>query len=104
VNVWSRTGVPQVVSGLTTSAHGWNTLILALVQVIPVIVSVQPEFGQSGAPATGEAGGLVVTLNEALAFLTALSGTAAAAARPALSNVASVWTRDQAGRRPVFIP
>jgi hypothetical protein len=43
---------------------------------MPVIVSVQPEFGQSGAPGTGEVGGLVVTLNEALPFLTAPAGTA----------------------------
>jgi hypothetical protein len=58
------------------SVQGWKTLILALVHVMLVIVSVQPAFGQSGAPEIGEAGGLVVTLNEALPFLTALAGTA----------------------------
>jgi len=75
VNVWSRTGAPQVVAGSTVSLHGCHTLILALVQVILVIVSVQLEFGQSGAPGTGEAGGLVVTLNEALPFFTEPAGT-----------------------------
>ena len=38
------------------------------------MVSVQPEFGQSGAPGTGEVGSLVVTVKDVWPFLIAEAG------------------------------
>jgi hypothetical protein len=51
------------------------TVIVALVKARSVIVSVQFEFGQPGAPAIGLfGGGLVVTVNVTLPFLTSDAG------------------------------
>ncbi len=55
---------------------GCSTLITALVNDTSVIVSVQLEFGQPGAPGIGDTGGLVVTLKETLPFLIADAGMA----------------------------
>ena len=53
----------------TTFGAGCWTMIVADVNCRSVMTSVQLLLGQSGAPATGVAGGLVVRLNEALPFL-----------------------------------
>jgi len=50
------------------------TVIVALVNAMFVMLSVHDEFGQSGAPGMGVAGGDVVTLKLTLPFLTSLAG------------------------------
>jgi hypothetical protein len=49
-----RTKVPPV----PLASAGWKTVIVALVNAMSVMISVQLEFGQSGAPSTGVWGGL----------------------------------------------
>ena len=53
---------------------GWSTVMVALVNAMSVMSSVQFGFGQSGAPAIGVAGAFVVTLNGVLPFLSSLAG------------------------------
>ena len=60
----------------TTLPAGCSTVIVALVNAISVIVSLQLELGQSGAPGIGDAGARVVTLNGVLPFLISLAGIA----------------------------
>ena len=60
----------------TTVGGGCWTVITALVNDTSVIVSVQLEFGQPGAPGIGDTGALVVTLNATLPFLIADAGMA----------------------------
>jgi hypothetical protein len=72
---------PSEVAGLnvqvtvyTTVPGGCSTVIVALVNATSVIVSVQFGFGQPGAPAIGDTGPSVVTLNVVLPFLISLAG------------------------------
>ena len=65
--------VSTMVGGIVT---GCSTVITALVNATSVIVSVQFEFGQPGAPGIGDTGGFVVTLNETLPFLILDAGMA----------------------------
>jgi len=60
----------------TVVPTGCSTVITALVNDTSVIVSVQLEFGQPGAPGIGDTGGFVVTLNETLPFLILDAGMA----------------------------
>ena len=60
----------------TSVPAGCSTVIVAEVNAISVIASVQFGFGQSGAPATGVSGGAVVTENDTLPFFTSSAGIA----------------------------
>lgn len=53
---------------------GCSTVIVALVNIMSTMVSVQLEFGQSGAPGIGVVGASVNTLNGVLPFFISLSG------------------------------
>jgi len=72
---------PPVVGGLklhdavsTTVPGGCWTVTVALTKARSVMISVQLEFGHSGAPGIGFVGGEVVTLNATFPFLTSLAG------------------------------
>ena len=70
-------GVPKVQLTVSTRVPGGcSTVIVALVNARSVMSSVQLEFGQSGAPAIGDTGGCVVTLNGVVPFLISLAGMA----------------------------
>src|SRR6266849_10702212 len=72
---------PPVVGGLklhdavsTTVPGGCWTVTVALTKARSVMVSVQLEFGHSGAPGIGLVGGEVVTPNATFPFLTSWAG------------------------------
>ena len=70
-------GVAKVQLTVSTRVPGGcSTVIVALVNARSVMSSVQLEFGQSGAPAIGDTGGCVVTLNGVVPFLISLAGMA----------------------------
>ena len=69
-------GLKVQVTVSTVVPTGCSTVITALVNATSVIVSVQLEFGQPGAPGIGDTGGFVVTLKDTLPFLTLDAGMA----------------------------
>lgn len=58
----------------TTVPGGCSTVMTAVVNAMSVMFSVQPGFGQSGAPSIGVIGGSVETLNGVLPFLISAAG------------------------------
>jgi len=68
--------------------ESWNNVIVADVNAMSVMFSVQFGFGQSGAPTTGVTGGFVVVAIVTLPFLMAPAGTAV---DPVTVTAAGFW-------------
>ena len=68
--------VSTSVSNEPLPSVSWNTWIVADVNAMSVMFSVQLGFGQSGAPGIGVTGGAVVVVIVTLPFLMSLLGTA----------------------------
>jgi hypothetical protein len=76
LNVQLTVSTSSPVSNVPFSFESWNSVIVADVNAMSVIVSVQFGFGQSGAPAIGVVGAPVVVAIVTLPFLMSPAGTA----------------------------
>lgn len=78
VQVAVRTSVSQRPNSSEPAFWSWYSRIVADVKLTSVIVSVQPEFGQPGAPGTGDAGASVDVMMVTFPFLMSSASTGVA--------------------------
>jgi hypothetical protein len=73
-----RTSVSHTPNSPVPAFWSWNSRIVADVKLTSVIVSVQLEFGQPGAPGIGDVGKSVVVMMVTFPFLMSPAGTGVA--------------------------